>query len=405
VKKIKLFLSVFLLFTTLLSCESIVYAAKGLDELQQEMEERSEKIKEKEKQIKEKQAEKDAEVEKRIELDMQITGLSTDIVEIENVISEKETEIENKTTQIDTLQSLIDENHDLLKNRIRATYEYGNLSYLEVLLEADGFGDLLTRISLLKDIVEHDKNIINSYISNQTEIADAKQVVITERNEQVEAKGLLETKQNELEVLQEEKQKTIDALTSDIEAYEKEVQAEEAEYQAIMEEVKKAQEEMKRQEEKKKAEAEKKPSTSSDSKSNTNTSTQPSGGGGFAWPSDSHRITSHFGMREKPNANATSNHRGIDIGAAHGTNVYAMDSGTVIVAGSGRSYGNYVVISHANGYTSLYAHNSVLCVSVGDKVSKGQVIAKVGSTGNSTGPHIHFEVSQNGVLKDPMSLY
>lgn len=392
-KKIKTLLVIFLLFTTFLSCESISYAAKSLGELQKEMDERGKEIKEKEAQIKEKQAEKDDAVNKRIELDVQITALETDIDSVESIIKEKETEIQEKTAQIEELQKIIEENQDTLKQRIRVTYEYGNISYLEVLLDADGFGDLLTRMSILKDIVNHDRNVINTFISAKTDIENAKQTIETERNEQVAAKDILKDKQSSLKTLQAEKQKTIDELNSDIAALEKEEKAAEAEYQSIMEEVRKAQQAMS-------------PKKSDNSSNNSSSSAPKLGTGQFVWPSAaSTRVTSSFGKRNKPNANATSNHRGIDIGAPNGTDVLAADSGTVIVSGSGRSYGNYVVIDHGNGYTTLYAHNSRLCVSAGQKVSKGQVIAKVGSTGNSTGPHIHFEISKNGSLVNPMSFY
>lgn len=400
-KKIKTLLAIFLLFTTFLSCESISYAAKSLGELQKEMEERGKEVKEKEAQIKAKQTEKDAEVNKRIELDVQITALETDIDSVETTISEKEKEIQEKTTQIEALQKIVEENQDTLKQRIRVTYEYGNISYLEVILEADGFADLLTRMSILKDIVNHDRKVINEYIAAKTEIENAKQIIETERNEQVAAKDILEEKKSSLQTLQAEKQKTIDALNSDISALEKEEAAAEAEYQSIMQEVQKAQAKLGQRKSVT-------PSNNSSSNSSSTSSSTPAitGTGQFVWPSAaSSRVTSSFGWRQKPNANATSNHRGIDIGAPNGTDVLAADAGTVIVAGSGRSYGNYVVIDHGNGYTTLYAHNSRLCVSAGQKVSKGQLIAKVGSTGNSTGPHIHFEISKNGSLINPMSFY
>lgn len=389
-KNLKILFSLLLSIAVLFSCETFVLAAKSLNELEQEMAERSKEIKEKEAQIKAKESEKDAQVEKRIELDLQIGGLEEDIDAVEATIKEKEAEIEEKSNRIDELQELIEENQDTLKNRIRVMYEYGNTSYLEVLLEADGFGDLLTRISLLKDIVSHDQKIINDYISAQTELEQAKQTVITERDEQVSAKSMLESKQAELKTLQSQKQAIIDELNADIKALEKEEKAAEAEYNNIMAEVKKAQAELERQR-----------TSSSGSKTAVT-----KGSGQFVWPSAaSTRITSSYGKREKPNANATSVHRGIDIGAPNGTDVLAADSGTVIVAGTGRSYGNYVVIDHGNGYTTLYAHNSRNCVSVGQSVSRGQVIAKVGSTGNSTGPHIHFEISKNGTLINPMNFF
>ncbi|MBQ6998934.1 MAG: peptidoglycan DD-metalloendopeptidase family protein [Clostridia bacterium] len=127
-------------------------------------------------------------------------------------------------------------------------------------------------------------------------------------------------------------------------------------------------------------------------------------GGKFLWPStNSYRITSPYSMRVHPTLGVYKQHTGIDIGASYGTNVLAAADGTVIIAGWNNAYGNYVVINHGGGVTTLYGHNSSLTVSKGQKVSRGQVIAKVGSTGYSTGPHIHFEVQVNGSPVNPMS--
>ncbi len=380
------------IFAVLLACTLFTasgvdtFAAKSLSQLKEEMNERSKTIKEKEAAIKAKEKEKDAQVEKRIELDVQITGLEEDISDVESIIKEKDAEINEKNTRIQELQATIDKNKDTLKKRVRIMYEYGSTSYLEVLLEADGFGDLLTRISVLKDIVTHDQKVINEYVNAQTELEAAKQTIVTEREEQVSAKTLLESKQSDLKKLKSEKQATIDALNADIKALEREEKAAEAEYNAIMAQVKKAQQ-------------------SNSSKGSSANVTK--GTGQFVWPaaSSAARVSSYFGKREKPNAAATSNHRGIDIAAPSGTDVLAADAGTVIVAGFGRSYGNYIVIDHGNGYTTLYAHNSRLCVKVNQSVTRGQVIAKVGSTGNSTGPHIHFEIKKNDSLVNPMNFF
>jgi murein DD-endopeptidase MepM/ murein hydrolase activator NlpD len=125
-------------------------------------------------------------------------------------------------------------------------------------------------------------------------------------------------------------------------------------------------------------------------------------GGNFCWPSaSSTRVTSEFGMRFHPILKVNKLHTGIDIGAASGTKVLAANNGTVIKAGWNNSYGNVVMIDHGGGIVTLYAHNSKLLVSTGDVVSKGQNIALSGSTGNSTGPHIHFEVRVNGDYKNP----
>lgn len=122
------------------------------------------------------------------------------------------------------------------------------------------------------------------------------------------------------------------------------------------------------------------------------------------WPTDSTRITSEFGKRSAPTKGASTNHKGVDIGVAEGTNVYACEAGKVITASYSESAGNWVVIDHGNGYVSKYMHNRELKVSVGDKVEKGQVIALSGNTGHSTGPHLHFQIEYQGNAIDPMSL-
>ena len=378
-KKNRLICSLLIILTILVSSQYISLASKSISELQSEMEKRSAEIKQKEKEIKAKEKEKDAEVEKRIELDLKIGALEDDIDSVTSTIDAKNAEIAEKEKRIGELEELVIENRDVLKQRIRIMYEHGTTSNLEIILKADGFGDLLSRMSLLQEIVDHDQGIINSYINSQKEMEEAKKTIETERDEQIEARKLLQDKQASLEKLQAEKQAVINKLNSDIKALEKEEKEAEEEYQAIMAQIKKAQ---------------------------GSGSVSVKGTGQFVWPSTaSKRVTSYYGRREKPNANATSMHRGIDIGAPNGTDVVAIDSGKVIVAGFGKSYGNYVVIDHGNGYTSLYAHNSRLCVSVGDTVTRGQLIAKVGSTGNSTGPHIHLEISKNGTLVDPMSFF
>lgn len=121
------------------------------------------------------------------------------------------------------------------------------------------------------------------------------------------------------------------------------------------------------------------------------------------WPTDGNTITSYFGLRDAPTAGATTSHGGIDIGVPEGTNVYACEKGTVQTAGWSDSAGNWVVIDHGNGYVTKYMHNSQLQVSAGDEVKKGQVIALAGTTGISTGPHVHFQIEYNGTPIDPLS--
>ncbi|MBQ7794212.1 MAG: M23 family metallopeptidase, partial [Clostridia bacterium] len=278
------------------------------------------------------------------------------------------------------LNTDIEKTTEKLKARMKVMYEYGSTSYLEILMEAKGFSDLFTRIAAVQAIVRHDNSIIDKYAAQIEELEAAKLVVETEKAEQVEAKGLLTEQQDKLEVLRNEKSKVISELNKDIAALEAAEKQKEKDANALQAEINKA--------------------LSSKSASNV----VYRGNGKFAWPSaSSTRITSNFGYRIHPIFGTKKLHRGLDIGAAAGTNVLAAESGVVLTAGYNSSYGYYITINHGSGYVTLYAHNSKLLVKSGDTVSRGQVIAKCGSTGNSTGPHIHFEVQVNGKLVNPLN--
>lgn len=383
------------------------YAAKSISELKKEMAEREAQQKKTEKEINSKKGERDTKVEERNSLDLQISGIMEDIDDTQSVINEKQNEINQKNSEIDELNKVIDESNDKLKERMKVMYEYGSASYLELILEAKGLSDFFSRVSVVKDIVNHDKTLITTYVNAKTEVEDAKKVIETEKQEQIEAKQILQSKKGKLEDLQNQKDAVIKELNSDINELEKQNKQSEDDYNSLKSELQKAlaEEEKKRKEAEKKAAAQKAAKQSSGSASNS-TTPAVKGSGKFTWPSAvSSKITSSFGKRNAPNARATTNHRGIDIGAAAGSNVLAADSGTVVTAGYNGSYGYYVTINHGDGYVTLYAHNSRLLVSKGQSVSKGQAIAKVGSTGNSTGPHIHFEVMLNGVCQNPMNYF
>ncbi len=359
---------------------SSVYAAKSVSELKKEMQERNESLKEKEKEINSKMAEKSEEIEKRNNLDLQIEAMLDDISDVESVIDEKQTAIDEKNTEIEAINLQIDENNERLKERLKIMYEYGTTSYIQLLLESKGLSDLVTRLSVVKSVYSYDKQVINDFVESRQKVEEAKQLIVNEQNEQIEAKGILEGKKNELETLKAEKQRIIDSINSDINSLKKEEQKIEDDYNALQKELNEA-------------------------LAGDNSSTPAyKGNGKFTWPSAaSTRVTSSYGYRTHPISGTRKLHRGVDIGAPMGSNVLAAEAGTVTTAGWNNSYGYYITINHGSGYVTLYAHNSKLLVSKGDKVTKGQVIAKCGSTGNSTGPHIHFEVRVNGQLQNPMN--
>ena len=384
-KQIKNIISVLSAFFIIFSFTDS-FAAKSVSDLKKEMEERNEQIKEKEAEINSKTAEKNAEIEKRNSLDLQISAMLDDIEDVEAVIDEKQKEIDEKNAEIETLNNQIDEDNERLMQRIKVMYEYGTTSYLQLLLEADGLADLVTRLAVVKSVYNYDKDIINDYINTKDQVEQAKQLVVNEQNEQTEAKSILEDKKSDLESLKSEKQAIIDSLNDDIEALKEQEEQHEKDYEALQAELQKA--------------------LAAQETNNSSASGTPaySGNVQFGWPSAaSTRITSNFGYRTHPITGTNSLHRGIDIGAPFGSDVLAAEAGTVVTAGYNNSYGYYVTINHGGGYVTLYAHNSKLLVSSGQKVNRGDVIAKCGSTGNSTGNHVHFEVMVNGTPKNPLN--
>lgn len=357
-----------------------VCVAKSVSELKSEMQKRQNERKAFEKEINSKKDERDEQIKERNSLDIQISGVMEDIDHTQGLIDEKQGRIDELNVEIEKMNKAIDENTEKLKQRMKIMYEYGATSYLELILESEGIGDFFNRVSVVRDIVRHDRNLIDSYKDAKMRIEDVKAEVQKEMDEQVSARDLLEGKKNELKGLQDKKDALISELNSDIKYLEEKERKAEEDYNSLKNELDRA--------------------------LGNSSSPAYTGNGKFVWPSAaSTRVTSEFGYRNKPNAKATSNHRGIDIGAPSGTNVLAAEAGTVVTAGYNRSYGYYITINHGGGYVTLYAHNSRLLVSKGDKVTRGQVIAKVGSTGNSTGPHIHFEVMVNGVCKNPRNFF
>ncbi len=364
---------------------STAFAAKSISDLKKEMEERNEQIKQNQEEINEKTAEKNAETAKRDSLDQQISAMLDDIDDVQDVIDEKQKEIDSKNSEIETLNNKIEGDKDRLMQRIKVMYEYGTTSYLQLLMDSDGLADLVTRLSIVKSIYSYDNNIIDEYINTKEQVEEAKQVVVNEQNEQIEARTLLEDKKSELETLKNEKQAIIDSLNNDINALKQDEEQKEKDYEALQAELQKA------------LAAQESNSSSSDTPAYT-------GNGQFGWPSAaSTRITSYYGYRNHPITGTNKLHRGIDIAAPFGSNVLAAESGTVVTAGYNSSYGYYVTINHGGGYVTLYAHNSKLLVSSGQKVNRGDVIAKCGSTGSSTGNHVHFEVMVNGSPKNPLN--
>ena len=291
--------------------------------------------------------------------------------------------IEEKQAEADQAQADADAQLVKYKEHLRNMEEQGMFNfYLSILFGADSFSDLLARIDMISEIMEYDKQVEEDY-------KDARDFAL-------EVKAEYEAYEAELSVKAEELQAEIDALQAELEATQQQIDALQndidsytaayAEYAAdedrVQAEIDRLTEELKKQ------------------------NTPVASSGSYAWPCPScYTITSNYGYRYLELYGYTRLHAGVDIGAQYGASVTAAASGSVTVATYSSSYGNYVMIYHADGSSTVYAHMSSLAVSAGQYVNQGDVIGYVGSTGNSTGPHLHFEVRINGSTVDPMQFF
>ena len=262
-----------------------------------------------------------------------------------------------------------------LHRRLRDIYKNGQVNYLDVLFGAKDFNDFVSRMDILKKILAYDNALIQGTRSDRAALAKAKEQLEVDRGKIVELRKLAVIKRDQVASRRQERQGVLNAAT-----YERET-AEQA-YRELIETSKEIEQMIRRIQ---------------SGEKNVGGST-----GTMLWPAEG-EITSPFGWRTHPIFGTQRLHTGIDIGADYGDTVRAADGGVVIHSDWMGGYGNAVIIDHGNGISTLYAHNSQLLVSEGQSVAKGQAISRVGSTGYSTGPHLHFEVRQNGSPVNPLN--
>jgi murein DD-endopeptidase MepM/ murein hydrolase activator NlpD len=316
----------------------------------------------------------------------------------------KQTEEEISKTQaaLEKAQRHLADREKVLSTRIRDIYMHGQLNYLDVVLGAKDFGDFSNRVELLKRIVTSDLQLIDSIKAERDQITAQKMVLEQEKEKQVQLQAESQKKRYEIEQRKAEQSAILEKAQNDkatAEAAYNELEASSQQIGAMLRQ---------RQADREAAAAAAAGGSSvSDSAvsgddSNASSYQAVSGSGALMWPVGG-VITSPFGYRNHPIFGRQILHSGIDIGVDYGTPVHAADSGVVVEAGWISGYGYAVVIDHGNGLSTLYGHNQSLAVSSGQSVGQGQVIAYAGSTGNSTGPHVHFEVRSNGEPVNPMN--
>lgn len=349
------------------------------------------------------------------ELDSKMNDLQSQVTKLEDNISAKQKSIEETSAKLDEAQKTEEKQYLSMKKRIKYMYEKGDSSYLNLLMESKSLSELLNRAEYVSKISAYDRKMLDQYVATKETIAESKKKLETEKAELQDMKSQTEAKQDSVQMLLDEKNKELQNVNAQIseksaqvKAYEDDINAQEAKIAQMEAEIKKKEEE---EAAKAKAAAEaaakkaaaEKANNSNNSSTKTGTSSS-SGSSSLRWPCpSSSRITSGYGSRTSPTAGASSNHKGIDISASTGSSIVAAASGTVSIATYSYSAGNYVVINHGNGLSTVYMHCSQLLVSAGDTVKSGQTIAKVGSTGYSTGSHLHFAVRKNGSYVNPSS--
>lgn len=340
-----------------------------MNELERKKQEKKERIAELQKQIAEAKSKKEDVMGTKNLLDQRNQLLMEEI-------DDTQQQIELYAQQIAEYEEMESEQYALFCQQVRSEEERGSLSYLSVLFKATSIADLLNRLEFVNEVAEYDRNLIDA-------IRQTRENIKAEKAAKEEQEQLLAQQQDELQQKVNEAAALIAEYAATQKGYEELAAAEEREAKEIEAQIKKLLE----------------------------TSDVTPSPGGFIWPvSTSKIITSPMGGRVSPGGIGSTNHRGVDIGGVGTTSAaMATKAGKVILArtvvyGSygGSGYGNYVVVDHGGGYTTLYAHLTSVKVSVGDMVGQGDTVGITGSTGNSTGPHLHYEVMINGVNQNPL---
>lgn len=319
------------------------------------------------------------------EIDADLNSRQKEITKLSNDLAEKEGQIAQTKAELQEALDKAQRQYAAMKERIKFVYENGNNSYIEMILKAESFSDFLNRAELVGQVYEYDKNMLLSYEELQKSIAATKEQLETDKKAIETMQADAEYEKRQLQIVADAKEAQVKEYQSDIKSMEERIKEYDKEIEQRNAVIKKLEEQVKKQ---KAAQA--------------GASAPKYTGGKFTWPCPSStRITDEFGMRDDPILHVQKMHNGIDIGAPYGSDIVAAYEGTVVAAAYDSSMGNYVMIDHGGNLYTVYMHCSSFVTSTGAKVKAGQSIAKVGSTGRSTGNHLHFSVRLNGSYVSP----
>lgn len=353
------------------------------------------------------------------ELDKEIEKNSADLEKIEKRLVNIENDIEKNTKELKEAEEALSEKEDVFNQRIRAMYMNGDVGYLELLLSSTDIKDFLSRKEVVQSIAEYDKELIK-FMKEQRDIINEKRIELKAQRASVETtKNEIKSRKSDLEKATRKKSDLMGRLEKDLNQYKKAQAQLESDSKMVEDKLKKLQTPAPAKTPSRgKANSGGGTNSGGSSSRGNNSGGNSSGGsssggnnsggtnisgGTLGWPVPSNgQISSYFGYRPHPIFGDQRLHTGIDISAATGASIVAAGDGRVISASWMGGYGNTVIIDHGGGIATLYAHNSSIVVSNGQTVSRGSTIARAGSTGNSTGPHCHFEVRRNGSPINPM---
>ena len=342
-------------------------------------------------------------IAKRTLLDNQIAATEQEIASTEALIDGYEQMLGQIADELVQNEKDEAEQYELFCKRARAMEKAGTTSYWSVLFKADSFSDLLSRLSDIQEVMRYDQGVLDSLRRLRSGI-EAKQAYQEQlKTEAEEAKADLQSAKSSLDAQRKEANAIVVQLEADMAAQEKILKEKEKEEANIQQEIKKKEKELADKIAREKAAAAAAAAAAGGGSSASIDWTATTGG--YIWPeSASKKITSPMGSRNTGIKGASTNHKGVDIGGVGtSTTVVATKAGTVIISKYSSSYGNYVVISHGPGNTTLYAHMSSRSVSEGDTVSQGQAIGVTGNTGISSGAHLHYEITEGGSRVNPLN--
>ena len=404
-----------MLLTLLLSVVPTRASAASSSEIKKQITALKKKVEDTKKEIKQVQAQYEENedeivniIAKKNVIDQEIQLLHTQIETINEQISSFNVLIADKQDELDYAEDRFEMLNEDNKLRVRTMEEEGELSYWEVLFKANSFSDLLDRLNIVEEIAASDQRRLVELSKAAEDVEFAQAELELEKADLEVTKKELDDTQAEMDAKREEADALVQELlekADDLEALKEEFEKQEKEFQDLIAQKEVEYDEAKQREWEAYMATYVPPTTApapgSSGGGSSKPASKPSGGGGWLRPCSYTSITSPFGYRKSPTTGASTYHQGVDLDTGTGWPVWASRAGVVIFSGYGSAAGNYITIDHQDGFRSVYMHLNTRSVSVGQIVSAGQTIGTTGSTGVSTGDHLHFGIAYNGVYVNP----